>query len=81
MRSAIRNRLYIRIARAAIAGGANCVKSCSVSAGIAETPRPNDELGRGLERAGVDLFQIGDCVAPRRASLAFYEGRSLAMGL
>ena len=29
----MRSRLYIRIARAAIAGGANWVKSCSVSAG------------------------------------------------
>ena len=35
VRSAMRSRLYIRIARAAMAGGANCVKSCSVSAGIA----------------------------------------------
>ena len=48
---------------------------------IAETPRPNDELGLELDRAGVAFHQIGDCVAPRRASLAFYEGRSLAMRL
>jgi hypothetical protein len=48
---------------------------------IAETPRPNDELGIALARAGVAFHQIGDCVAPRRASLAFYEGRSLAMRL
>jgi 2,4-dienoyl-CoA reductase-like NADH-dependent reductase (Old Yellow Enzyme family) len=48
---------------------------------IAETPRPNDELGRELDRAGVAFHQIGDCVAARRASLAFYEGRSLALTL
>ena len=48
---------------------------------IAETPRSNDELGVELDRAGVAFHQIGDCVAPRRASLAFYEGRSLAMTL
>ena len=35
IRSAMRRRLYIRIARAATAGGANWVKSCSVSAGMA----------------------------------------------
>ncbi len=48
---------------------------------IAETPRSNDELGLALDRAGVAFHHIGDCVAPRRASLAFYEGRSLAMTL
>ncbi len=48
---------------------------------IAETPRSNDELGLALDRAGVAFHQVGDCVAPRRASLAFYEGRSLAMRL
>ena len=48
---------------------------------VAETPRSNDELGLALDRAGIAFHQIGDCVAPRRASLAFYEGRSLAMTL
>ncbi len=48
---------------------------------IAETPRANDELGLELGRAGVAVHQIGDCVAPRRASLAFYEGRALALTL
>jgi hypothetical protein len=48
---------------------------------IAETPRANDELGSELARAGVAFHQIGDCVAPRRASLAIYEGRALAMRL
>ncbi|MGH9134386.1 MAG: FAD-dependent oxidoreductase, partial [Ilumatobacteraceae bacterium] len=48
---------------------------------IAETPRADDELCRELGRAGVAFHQVGDCVAPRRASLAFYEGRSLAMSL
>jgi 2,4-dienoyl-CoA reductase (NADPH2) len=48
---------------------------------IAETPHANDELSVALGRAGVTFHQIGDCVAPRRASLAIYEGRSLAMRL
>jgi 2,4-dienoyl-CoA reductase-like NADH-dependent reductase (Old Yellow Enzyme family)/predicted NAD/FAD-dependent oxidoreductase len=48
---------------------------------IAETARSNDALGAELDRAGVPHHQIGDCVAPRRASLAIYEGRSLAMRL
>jgi 2,4-dienoyl-CoA reductase-like NADH-dependent reductase (Old Yellow Enzyme family) len=48
---------------------------------IAETPRVNEGLSAELDRAGVPFHQIGDCVAPRRASLAIYEGRSLAMRL
>ena len=35
IRSAMRSRLYMRMARAATAGGANWVKSCSASAGMA----------------------------------------------
>jgi hypothetical protein len=48
---------------------------------IAETPRSNNGLGLALDRAGVAFHQIGDCVAPRRASLAFYEGRAFALTL
>ena len=36
MRSAMRSRLYMRMALAATAGGANCTKSCNASAGMAE---------------------------------------------
>jgi 2,4-dienoyl-CoA reductase-like NADH-dependent reductase (Old Yellow Enzyme family)/pyruvate/2-oxoglutarate dehydrogenase complex dihydrolipoamide dehydrogenase (E3) component len=44
---------------------------------IAETPVPADDLSAGLRALGVDHTAIGDCVAARRASLAFYEAREL----
>ena len=48
---------------------------------IAETPvvapGPADEL----TARGVAFHQVGDCVAPRRASLAVLEGRELALRL
>lgn len=48
---------------------------------IAETPVVDHALADGLLARGVAFRQIGDCVAPRRASLAFFEGRELALGL
>ena len=49
---------------------------------IAETPRRRDRTWPTRCRArGIAFHQIGDCVAPRRASLAFYEGRELALRL
>jgi hypothetical protein len=48
---------------------------------VAETPRANDTLGAALASRGVVHHAIGDCVAPRRASLAIYEGRELARRL
>ena len=48
---------------------------------IAETPVPELALAGALRASGVAFHQIGDCVAPRRASLAFYEGRELAQRL
>lgn len=48
---------------------------------IAETPVANTLLGADLELAAVPHHMIGDCVSPRRASLAIYEGRSLAQTL
>ena len=48
---------------------------------IAETPVPELALAGALRASGVTFHQIGDCVAPRRASLAFYEGRELALRL
>ena len=49
---------------------------------IAETPVAETALARGADRTAASPFhQIGDCVAPRRASLAFYEGRELARRL
>ena len=49
---------------------------------IAETPVVVTRLAGELTRAGRRRStQVGDCVAPRRASLAFYEARELARRL
>jgi 2,4-dienoyl-CoA reductase-like NADH-dependent reductase (Old Yellow Enzyme family) len=48
---------------------------------IAETPVAETGLAATLTARGIAFHQIGDCVAPRRASLAFLEGRSLALRL
>ncbi len=48
---------------------------------VAETSTPRAELSMALEAAGTRHHRIGDCVAPRRASLAIYEGRRLALSL
>ena len=48
---------------------------------IAETPIVEASLSDALTSRGVAFHQIGDCVAPRRASLAFLEGRELARRL
>lgn len=48
---------------------------------IAETPVAVSDLADALRARGLDFDQIGDCVAPRRASLAFYEARELALRL
>ena len=48
---------------------------------IAETPVPRTELATALDAAGIAHHAIGDCVAARRASLAIYEGRKLALTL
>jgi hypothetical protein len=46
---------------------------------IAETPVAETALADELRARGVAFEAIGDCVAPRRASLAIYEGRELAL--
>ena len=46
---------------------------------IAETPVAETSVGDELRARGVAFEAIGDCVAPRRASLAIYEGRELAL--
>jgi len=46
---------------------------------IAETAVAETSLGDELRRRGIAFDAIGDCVAPRRASLAIYEGRELAL--
>jgi NADPH-dependent 2,4-dienoyl-CoA reductase/sulfur reductase-like enzyme len=48
---------------------------------IAETPVSETGLATTLTAAGIAFHQVGDCVAPRRASLAFLEGRALALRL
>jgi 2,4-dienoyl-CoA reductase-like NADH-dependent reductase (Old Yellow Enzyme family)/thioredoxin reductase len=48
---------------------------------IAETAVSETALADELRDAGVAFELIGDAVAPRRASLAFYEGRELARRL
>ena len=46
---------------------------------IAETPVAETTLADELRARGIPFEAIGDCVAPRRASLAIYEGRELAL--
>jgi 2,4-dienoyl-CoA reductase-like NADH-dependent reductase (Old Yellow Enzyme family) len=48
---------------------------------IAETPVAETGLATDLTALGVAFHQIGDAVAPRRASLAFFEARELARRL
>jgi len=48
---------------------------------IAETGVAESGLGESLRAKGFAHHEIGDCVAPRRASLAFYEARELARRL
>jgi hypothetical protein len=48
---------------------------------IAETPVVESGLADALAGRGIAFHQVGDCVAPRRASLAFLEGRELALRL
>ena len=45
----------------------------------AETPIARAELAAALDAAGVTHVAVGDCVAPRRASLAIYDGRRAGM--
>ena len=42
---------------------------------IAESPVAVTDLADELTDAGIAFHPVGDCVAPRRASLAFYEAR------
>ena len=48
---------------------------------IAETPVAVTALGAELAERGIPFHAIGDCVAPRRASLAIHDGRELALRL
>lgn len=46
---------------------------------VAETPESNTALAEQLRVRGMDFHLIGDAVAPRRASMAIFEGRRLAL--
>jgi 2,4-dienoyl-CoA reductase-like NADH-dependent reductase (Old Yellow Enzyme family)/thioredoxin reductase len=48
---------------------------------IAETPVAQTALADELAALAIAFHQVGDCVAPRRASLAFFEARELARRL
>lgn len=48
---------------------------------IAETPVANTGLSSELAMRGIAHRSIGDCVAPRRASLAIFEARAAALAL
>jgi 2,4-dienoyl-CoA reductase-like NADH-dependent reductase (Old Yellow Enzyme family) len=48
---------------------------------IAETPLAQSALAGELRERSLAFEEIGDCVAPRRASLAFFEGRQAALRL
>ena len=48
---------------------------------LATTNRSQTWLQDGLADCGLELHAVGDCVAPRLAVMAIYEGRELAMRL
>ena len=48
---------------------------------MATTNTPEDKLTRELANAGLEVKTIGDAVAARTASMAFYEARKLALAL
>jgi hypothetical protein len=48
---------------------------------LATTNTPDDRLTKELSGAGLEVKTIGDAVAARSASMAFYEARKLALAL
>ncbi|MGI9484442.1 MAG: FAD-dependent oxidoreductase [Geminicoccaceae bacterium] len=48
---------------------------------MATANRAEDHLARTLEHADMAIHAIGDCVAPRQAPYAIYEGRKVALEL
>lgn len=48
---------------------------------LATTNLPETELADSLRATGVAFQAVGDCVAPRHAPAAIYEGRRLALAL
>ncbi len=39
---------------------------------------PNDDLFKALDRSGIELFHVGDCVSPRRCLEATHEAAAVA---
>jgi hypothetical protein len=48
---------------------------------LATLPEANAELATALDARGVAATGIGDCIAPRKATMALYEARKLALEL
>ncbi|MDH3660931.1 MAG: FAD-dependent oxidoreductase [Alphaproteobacteria bacterium] len=48
---------------------------------LATSPSAETGLAADLEKAGLVTTAIGDCVAPRKASMAIYEGRRVALAV
>jgi 2,4-dienoyl-CoA reductase-like NADH-dependent reductase (Old Yellow Enzyme family) len=48
---------------------------------LATANRAEDHLARALADSGMTIHTIGDCVAPRQAAYAIYEGRKVALEL
>jgi hypothetical protein len=48
---------------------------------LATTNVPETELAQALRAGGVEFQAVGDCVSPRHAPAAIYEGRRLALAL
>ena len=48
---------------------------------LATLPEANAELAAALDARGVAATAIGDCIAPRKATMALYEARRLALQL
>jgi len=48
---------------------------------LATANQPFDELLRALADSGIEAQGIGDCVAPRQAAAAIFEGRRLGLAL
>ncbi len=48
---------------------------------LATLPKSADELASALTEAALPHYTIGDCVAPRQATMAIYEARKLVLSL
>jgi len=58
------------------------VRRIKADALILATPNVSESsLARELEGSGLEVHTIGDCVAPREANMATYEGRKVALSL